>query len=274
MRHVFIACCCAALTSALALWPQSTSLQKRHMALQGGGHTDDLLRTVDSRALLRELARRGIQVDAEATLRPPMGDADSDKPRQSHVVGDLRPKDATSDDRAAALDVALKAIGIAQGGAALLAGPPLKAYNAFVRPRDPSTLATQSVEVRQSLDFGFMTTCRQQNAAHQIGFLQRHELTRRETYFRNTDAAAKARQAAGLQPHDISIVLDNVRSAENVGSIYRTAVSATQNSSSARDAVFFRRIAPGVNKFSPVASPPIPFLLQKSPKPPSVLKLP
>lgn len=154
MSHVFIASCClAALTPVVALCPPHTNLRKRDMALQNGSDTDDLLRTVDSRALLRELARRGIEVDTEATSHP-TGDVDDHKPRQSHVVGDLRPKDSSSDQRSAALDLALQAIGIAHGGASLLAGPPLKAYNAFVRPRDPSAAATQSVEVCHSLECG------------------------------------------------------------------------------------------------------------------------
>lgn len=157
---------------------------------------DDWVRSVDSATLLAELSRRGIEVpDGHATKKPRS---------QSHVVGSLRPKDALSDERALALDAALEAVGVK--ASELLAGPPLKAYNSFVRPREGSAGA-QTVE----------------NAAHQIGFLQRHELTRRETHVRNTDAASRAREAAGLRPHDVTIVLDNIRSAENVGSIVRTA---------------------------------------------------
>jgi len=62
-----------------------------------------------------------------------------------------------------------------------------------------------------------------ENAAHQIAFLHRHELARRAEHLRNTDAAAAAREAKGLTPHPLTIVLDNVRSAENVGSIFRSA---------------------------------------------------
>ncbi|KAJ8614619.1 hypothetical protein CTAYLR_008991 [Chrysophaeum taylorii] len=159
--------------------------------------SEDVVRSVDSGTLMRELARRGIDVGNEAT-----------KPRQSHEVGSLRPKTAESDARAAALDAALERLGVA-GGAALLEGPPLKSYNSWVRPRDGGG--------------GQQTT---ENAAHQIAFLQRHELARRETHLRNTDDAARRRATAGLEPHDIVLVLDNVRSAENVGSVFRTADAA------------------------------------------------
>ena len=86
-------------------------------------------------------------------------------------------------------------------------GPPKKAFQTYVRPRAKDNAVGQTPE----------------NAAHQIAFLQRHELARRATHLRNTDLAAQARRAAGLTPHPVHVVLDNVRSAENVGSIYRSA---------------------------------------------------
>lgn len=148
-------------------------------------HIEEAVRSADSALLLRELARRGVGTDPDATRR------------QSHVVGSLRPKNDESDARSTALDAALLALG--EPGP-LFEGPPLKAYNTFVRPRDRNA---QTVE----------------NAAHQIAFLQRHERSRRATYMRNTDVARETRG----DPNPITLILDNVRSAENVGSIYRTA---------------------------------------------------
>ena len=159
----------------------------------------DVLRGVDSAALLAEVSRRGLGVEDAAPLEPPQKRA-----RQSHVVGELRAADEFSEGRAKALGEALSALGV--DAADLKGGPPLKAYHSYIRPRAKGD-GQQSVE----------------NAAHQIAFLQRHELTRVDEHFRNSDLAAKAREAAGLTPHPITIVLDNVRSAENVGSIFRSA---------------------------------------------------
>ena len=140
----------------------------------------DDVRSVDSETLLKELERRG----------------------NSHTIGNLRPEADDAPERRAELDTALKNLDV---DPAALMGPPLKAYNTYIRPRTKSTQQTAS------------------NAAQQIAFLHRHELSRREALMRNTDSEAQKRRELGLKPHPLIVVLDNVRSAENVGSIFRTA---------------------------------------------------
>ena len=155
----------------------------------------DALRAVDSAQLLAEVARRNLDVS----------DAREEKKKSSHVVGSLRDKAADSDQREVELRAALQKLGV--DADSIEGGPPKKAFQTYVRPRAKDNAVGQTPE----------------NAAHQIAFLQRHELARRATHLRNTDLAAQARRAAGLTPHPVHIVLDNVRSAENVGSIYRSA---------------------------------------------------
>ena len=155
----------------------------------------DALRAVDSAQLLAEVARRNLDVS----------DAREEKKKSSHVVGSLRDKAADSDQREVELRAALQKLGV--DADSIEGGPPKKAFQTYVRPRAKDNAVGQTPE----------------NAAHQIAFLQRHELARRATHLRNTDLAAQARRAAGLTPHPVHVVLDNVRSAENVGSIYRSA---------------------------------------------------
>jgi len=187
-------------SSARSLVAPRTPL--RRVASSMGGTSSradvlDALRSVDSEALLNEVARRGL--DAGDASAP-----GAKRPRQEHVVGELRAKDESSDAREAELRAALGRVGV--DWADLAGGPPLKAYHTYCRPRSGGD-ASQSAE----------------NAAHQIAFLQRHELARRDEHFRNTDLAAQGRKARGEAPHRIHVVLDNVRSAENVGSIFRSA---------------------------------------------------
>ena len=194
------------LAAALS-WSSARSLVApraplRRVASSMGGTSSradvlDALRSVDSEALLNEVARRGL--DAGDASAP-----GAKRPRQEHVVGELRAKDESSDAREAELRAALGRVGVDY--ADLAGGPPLKAYHTYCRPRSGGD-ASQSAE----------------NAAHQIAFLQRHELARRDEHFRNTDLAAQGRKARGEAPHRIHVVLDNVRSAENVGSIFRSA---------------------------------------------------
>ena len=63
-------------------------------------------------------------------------------------------------------------------------------------------------------------------AAHHISHLIREETAARAAYLRNNDAAVAARAGANKPPHPLTIVLDNVRSAYNVGSLFRTADTA------------------------------------------------
>ena len=61
-------------------------------------------------------------------------------------------------------------------------------------------------------------------AAHHIGHLLREEAAERASYLRNNDAAVAAREE--VPAHPLTLILDNVRSAYNVGSLFRTADTA------------------------------------------------
>lgn len=60
----------------------------------------------------------------------------------------------------------------------------------------------------------------------QIGFFLRAYRADQAEYLRNKDAALEAVESMGLPTHPLVLVLDNVRSAYNVGSIFRTAETA------------------------------------------------
>ena len=134
----------------------------------------DALRAVDSAQLLAEVKRRNLDAS----------DAREEK-KSSHVVGSLRDKAADSDKREAELREALKKLGV--DADSIEGGPPKKAFQTYVRPRAKDNAVGQTPE----------------NAAHQIAFLQRHELARRATHLRNTDPR---RAPGGLTPHPVHIV--------------------------------------------------------------------
>ena len=60
----------------------------------------------------------------------------------------------------------------------------------------------------------------------QVAFLHRHELARRNELLRNVDDAERAMASASKPRHNVTLVLDNLRSAENVGSIFRCSDAA------------------------------------------------
>ena len=59
-----------------------------------------------------------------------------------------------------------------------------------------------------------------------MAFLHRHELARRNELLRNVDDAERAMASASKPRHNVTLVLDNLRSAENVGSIFRCSDAA------------------------------------------------
>lgn len=64
-------------------------------------------------------------------------------------------------------------------------------------------------------------------AAHHISHLIRQEAADAAEYLRNNDAAVQALRGGKAMPrHKLSLILDNLRSAYNVGSIFRTADTA------------------------------------------------
>ena len=65
-----------------------------------------------------------------------------------------------------------------------------------------------------------------ERSAHHIHHLLRGERAAAASFLRNVDSHARAAAREGLPSHPIHLVLDNVRSAYNVGSIFRTADTA------------------------------------------------
>jgi tRNA G18 (ribose-2'-O)-methylase SpoU len=147
-----------------------------------------VLKSIDSVALEEELSRRSVG---------------------SHFVNTVvRPR---HEARAGALDAELQRLGIAAPDDEIVPGPPRKAYDTFARPREGEPCDAEYIARRAPL------------LAQQIFFLQRHELTRRNTLLRNVDDVEQGRANARKPRHNVTVVLDNLRSAENVGSIFRTA---------------------------------------------------
>lgn len=139
-----------------------------------------LLKVVDSAVLEAELERRRVGSHVfNTTVRP------------------LHPA------RAAAVDAELAKLGI-ETSADIAPGPPRKAYDSFARPRDGEECDDTFIAKKAPL------------MAQQIAFLHRHELARRNELLRNVDDAAKAFENARKPRHNVTIVLDNLRSAENV----------------------------------------------------------
>ena len=142
-----------------------------------------LLKTVDSGALEAELARRSVG---------------------AHVINtSVRPRHAA---RADALDAELVRLGVAAPEDELAPGPPRKAYDTFARPRADEPCDGPYIARKAPL------------VAQQVAFLHRHELARRNALLRNVDDAEQALANARKSRHNVSVVLDNLRSAENVGS--------------------------------------------------------
>lgn len=146
-----------------------------------------LLKTVETQVLEEELDRRRVGSHVfNTTVRP------------------LHPL------RAKLLDAELLKLGISAADD-LAPGPPRKAYDSFARPRDGEPCDDAYVAKKAPL------------IAQQVAFLHRHELARRNELLRNVDDAERALANARRPRHNVTLVLDNLRSAENVGSIFRTA---------------------------------------------------
>lgn len=96
---------------------------------------------------------------------------------------------------------------------AILDGTPaLKAFQAFVNPREAS--------IEQAMTEALGPAARR--TAHQISCLVRERRSQVATYLRNSDRSKSDRERV----HPLTLVLDNIRSAFNTGSIFRTAETA------------------------------------------------
>lgn len=130
-----------------------------------------------------------------------------------------RPSEAA---RVAALDAALAAVELAPD--AVDANPSARAmYNRFVSPRAVRAgEADAGVDApgRQPLE----TLARA--AAHNIAHTLRRDAAEAAAYIRTCDAAHAEAEALALPTHPLALVLDNLRSAYNVGSLLRTADTA------------------------------------------------
>lgn len=135
---------------------------------------------------------------------------------------ELPARGASPAQRAAALDAALCALEVGAESVARC-GPASAIYAAF--PHPPDTAPRAGAAARQPL--GALARAAAHNIAHAI----RREASSAAEYIRSTDAAHAAASAGGvggplLAGHELVLVLDNVRSAYNVGSLLRTADTA------------------------------------------------
>ena len=141
-------------------------------------------------------------------------------PPQTHVVGAPRIAidPAFSALRREALERELEALGITgiEADATLEGTSALKAFNSFITPR-PEKMTHAKAETLQPAAA---------RVAHQVAFLVRQRRANLANHLRNKDRAANARLEAGLALQPLVLVLDNVRSAYNVGSLLRTAETA------------------------------------------------
>lgn len=136
----------------------------------------------------------------------------------THVVGQPREGDALSDERAELLHAALRSQGedpsellssAFQGTAAR------RAYLSFVNPRK-GRVSNSKESLAQAAA----------RVAVQVSFLQREHRAVRAEYLRNADAARAQYQDLGMEPFPLILILDNIRSAHNVGSIFRSSETA------------------------------------------------
>lgn len=146
-------------------------------------------------------------------------------PRARHVViapsEEERPVDV---DRLAAVNKALMALSITPEdllGDEFAGTPPSRIYRSFVTPRPNAVYILEPVERAAN------------RTAAQIELALRQVRADRASYLRNTDKSPLAVGTISLQSalpikklHPVALVLDNVRSAFNVGSMFRTAETA------------------------------------------------
>ena len=133
-----------------------------------------------------------------------------------HRVHAPRKGDELSERRARMLDSALQDLGIdpltLQDDDAA-GNPARKAYYSFINPRpDKRMLGVRETLARAA-----------RRSAQQVAFLDRAYRVRHAPHVRNSDNPLPA---AGESRHPVVLVLDNLRSVYNVGSVFRTAETA------------------------------------------------
>lgn len=149
-------------------------------------------------------------------------------------AGALPVADATTAQRAAALDAALAALEVAPAALEASAAA-LAAYAAFVElpppPPSPPRASRTDAGARAALAARVALDTAARAAAHALAHGLRREASSAAEFIRSTDDAHAAAAAGGvsgplLPAHSLVLVLDNVRSAYNVGSLLRTADTA------------------------------------------------
>lgn len=120
-----------------------------------------------------------------------------------------------SDDRKRRLDAELSELGFE---AATITSSPefrgsaaLRMYSSFVLPKSKGALAMAESPQRAAV------------IANSIAFMVREHRSHHEEWLRNHDRSLEETQALEHPPHPMTIILDNVRSAHNVGNILRAA---------------------------------------------------
>ncbi|CAM9782525.1 unnamed protein product [Phaeothamnion confervicola] len=162
-----------------------------------------------------------------------------------HVVNEPRPLDP---ERQKALDEALLGLGIdpriLSDGDEFMGTSAMKTYNTFTRPKRRKESKKRRGSGRgggsgtggggnggeDSAHSGVQRSETVEAAAgrtaHQVAFFIRRVRADRDEELRNKDRALSESARAALTPFPLRLVLDNVRSAYNVGSCFRTADTA------------------------------------------------
>lgn len=161
---------------------------------------------------------------ATAFSASPGGDSKSPLPKYE-TKSTSRPDEENpfaegSESRRERLDIALSQFGIdpvtLTGSAEFRGSAALRAYNSFVLPKSAGALAVTESPQRAAV------------VANNISFLIREHKSHQEEWLRNHDRsiaeADEILRGAPRQP--LTLVLDNVRSAHNVGNILRCAEAA------------------------------------------------
>uniref|UniRef100_A0A7S4MU98 tRNA/rRNA methyltransferase SpoU type domain-containing protein n=1 Tax=Odontella aurita TaxID=265563 RepID=A0A7S4MU98_9STRA len=120
-----------------------------------------------------------------------------------------------SDDRRARLDAALSDIGLE---ASVITDSPefrgsaaLRMYTSFILPKSEGALASAQAPQRASV------------IANSIAFMVREHRSHQEEWLCNHDRSLEEVRSLEGPAHPLTIILDNVRSAHNVGNILRAA---------------------------------------------------
>jgi len=143
---------------------------------------------------------------------------DEQKPRNTHVFGEPRAafNPELTEARRGLLQRELEALGldvptIQENGQAS------KVYSAFVTPKE--SMLKRALEEAQEPAA--------KRVANQIAFLVKQQRAEHSEFLRNKDEADTERASRGIALQPLALVLDNVRSAYNVGNILRTAETAS-----------------------------------------------